>query len=253
MPRRPVMILAVLTLLGILAAVLPAPDMSAQVLRPPGGGHALGTDELGQDVLLRLIGALPDTLLLALAVGVLPVLFAVILAAAFMSAAGGCRQALLRVVDVAMLLPSALVLTVLAAFVSPGLWGSILLLSALAWLDDYRVLATSLDKENLRENVRIARMYGASRGYLLRAHLLPPLWPVLLALVVQNARRGVMLSAGLVFLGLADPRMPSWGSLMREAQKYMHMDAFWWLLPPPLAALTLLLLALDRLRPARRD
>lgn len=243
-------LLAALALLLAASLLTPAPQMGGPVLQAPGGAHWLGTDELGQDVLLRLLAAVPHTLALAGAAGVLPVAIALAAAALFLWAPGWGRQAVLRAIDIAMLLPATLVMVVLAAFITPGLWGSIVLLSLLAWLDDYRVIATALQREALRESVQIARMYGATRRYLLRAHLLPPIWPVLQALMVQNARRSVMLGTGLVFLGLADPRMPSWGALLLEAQKYLHLDAFWWLLPPPVAALSALLLALHRLRPS---
>lgn len=80
------------------------------------------------------------------------------------------------------------------------------------------------------------------------AHLWPVLKPLLFALVIQNARRGVMMTSGLAFLGLMDPRLPNWGSLLFESQDQMHSDAFWWLLLPPVAALSCLLLFLTYLQ-----
>lgn len=240
--------LAILAALLLLSLALPQAGMSLQVLQPPGTQHWLGTDALGRDVLLTVLKALPNTLLIALATGVLPVLIALLLTALAYWLGAWMRELLLKLVDILLILPSTLLLIVLAAFLQPDLWGCILLVSLLAWPDDFRVLGSALQKDVQRDNVQLARSYGASKGYVLRVHIWPALSSLLFALVLQNARRGVGITAGLAFLGLMDPRIANFGSLLFESQRQMHSAAFWWLLLPPMLALACLLIFLIRLQ-----
>lgn len=243
------LILLGLTLLALLCWLLvPEPALSRQLLEAPSRAHWLGTNVLGQDVLLRLLQALPNTLMIALMTGILPVGLALSLVSLNFFMPAWVDQLLLKMADLLMILPSTLLLILLAVFLEPDLWGSILLVSLLSWMDDFRILRTALFKASLRDNLAVAKSYSASKSYLLRQHLWPALKPLLFALVLQNARRGVMMTAGLAFLGLMDPRLPNWGSLLFESQEQMHSQAFWWLLLPPVIALSCLLLLLTYLQ-----
>lgn len=243
--------LAVLSaaLLGVFTWLfVPVPALSTVILEAPSTAHWLGTNALGQDVLLRLIQALPNTFIIALMTGLLPVGFALLLASVNFFMPNWVDKLLLKFADFMMVLPSTLLLILLAVFLEPDLWGSILLVSLLAWMDDFRILRTALFKAALRDNLSVAKSYAASNRYLIKQHLWPVLKPLLFALVIQNARRGVMMTSGLAFLGLMDPRLPNWGSLLFESQDQMHSDAFWWLLLPPVMALSCLLLFLTYLQ-----
>jgi len=230
----------------------PQPQMSAQILQPPSTAHWLGTDALGQDQLARLLQALPGTLATALACGLLPLLAG--LALASLSAVAGrlTDQLLLKLTDVFMIMPAILPLMILSALLEPGLGSVIILISFLSWPDDFRVLRAAIRRQLFGDAVLTARSLGAGPVYLLRWHVWPVLRPLLLALFLQNARRAVMLSAGLAFLGLTDPRMANWGTLLLDAQQQIHHAAFWWLLPGPLLAITGLILLLNRLDPKER-
>ena len=115
-------------------------------------------------------------------------------------------------------------------------------------MGDFRVLASALQYILQRDSVQLVRSYGASKGYVLRVHVLPALHPLLYALALQNGRRGVGVTAGLAFLGLLDPRIVNLGSLLFDSQSQLHSPAFWWLLLPPMLMLTLLLVLITRLQ-----
>ncbi len=237
-----------LLMLVVLAVVLPDSELSVQVLQPPSGAHWLGTDLLGRDVLLNLFKALPNTLFIALSTGVLPVLIALFLTAISYWLGSVVQRTLLKLTDIMLILPSVLLLILCAAFLQPSLWGSIILVSIVSWMGDFRLLSSALQKSLARDSVLLAKSYGASKRYILRVHIWPALGALLYALVLQNARRGVSLTAGLAFLGLLDPRIPNFGSLLFESQSQLHSSAFWWLLLPPLVALSLLLIFLTQLQ-----
>ncbi|AUR13672.1 ABC transporter, integral inner membrane component (plasmid) [Phaeobacter inhibens] len=214
---------------------------SRAVLAPPGLGHWLGTNEIGQDVLIGLILATPTTLTLAMATAVLTVSLAV--GAASLVVFGGpfLSALMLRCVDVLQVVPTMLLLLLVAALVSPGFMALFLLLVLTGWSDDVRVAAAVLRREALRENVQYARVMGAGWFYCWRWHLFAALRPLLGALMVQNIRQAALKSAGLGFLGLTDPRLLTWGSMMQSAMDQLYTGAWMWLLLPPAALLSLLL------------
>jgi peptide/nickel transport system permease protein len=227
------------------------PEMSSTILEPPSAQHWLGTDTLGQDVLLSLLKALPGTLLIAFCCGLLPLAGGLLLAS--LSAAGGIwiDRLLLKLTDIFMIMPAILPLMILSALLEPGLGTVIILISALSWPDDFRVLRAAIRRQLFGDAVLTARCFGARRTYLLQRHVWPVLQPLLEALFLQNARRAVMLSAGLAFLGLTDPRLANWGTMLLDAQEQIHHSAFWWMLPGPLFAMTALILLLNNLNPKR--
>ncbi len=245
--------LLTLCLSGLLLWLMkwPQPEMSAAILQPPSVEHWLGTDALGQDVLLRLLDALPGTLLIAFCCGLLPLAGGLMLAS--LSAVGGTwvDRVLLKLTDIFMILPAILPLMILAALLEPGQGTVIILISALSWPDDFRVLRAAIRRQLFGDAVLTARSFGAGRAYLLRWHVWPVLMPLLEALFLQNARRAVMLSAGLAFLGLTDPRLANWGTMLLEAQEQVHHPSFGWMLPGPLLAMTLLILLLNNFNPKR--
>lgn len=225
---------------------LPPIEISQNVLHSPSLNHWLGTDALGQDIFLKAIYATPTTLLIAIASGLLPVLLALLLGSTAVMGPPWFDRFLLKMTDIFLIIPSIMVLTVFAAFIEPGIWELILLLSMFAWMDDFRILRTEIQREKSRENVKTAHSYGAGSVYVLRIHIWPVLLPLKFALVTQNARQGVLRSAGLAFIGLTDPQMLTWGSMLQEAQEHIYSSAFWWLLLPPLTLLTLVLFTLAK-------
>ncbi|KII11645.1 ABC transporter permease (plasmid) [Phaeobacter sp. S60] len=214
---------------------------SKEVLAPPGQGHWLGTNEIGQDVLTGLILATPTTLALAIATALVTVSLAV--GAASLVVFGGpfLSALVLRCVDILQVVPTMLLLLLIAALVSPGFMALFFLLVLTGWSDDVRVAAAVLRREALRENVQYARVMGAGWVYCWRWHLFAALRPLLGALMVQNIRQAALKSAGLAFLGLTDPRLLTWGSMMQSAMDQLYTDAWIWLLLPPAALLSLLL------------
>ncbi len=245
-----------LGLLGLWVAALPLlpPYRSGHdVLVPPGPGHLLGTNAIGQDVLAGLLRATPVTISLSLAAALIATLLA--LAAAGLAAVAGplARGAILRLVDAWQALPSILVLLFVAALAQPGFIGLTLFLGLTSWPEDVRVVLASVQRELTRENVHFARRLGVSWPRCLRRHVLPAIRPMLVALYLQNVRQAVMRGASLAFLGLVDPRLPTWGGMMGDAIDYLRTPAWTWLLLPPAVLLTLLLLGLlalgERLRP----
>ncbi|MES0871765.1 ABC transporter permease [Pseudovibrio sp. SCP19] len=227
-----------------LSESLPAYKTSPDVLHPPSAEYWLGTNGIGQDVFIGLVRAAPVTIFLALVTATAALALA--LAASSLAAFGGpaVRGAVLRVVDVLQVIPSILLLLLLAAWIQPGFLGLVVLLALTGWHEDVRVALPILLRELTRENVHFARRMGASRTYCLRHHILPAIWPAIVGLFLQNVRQAALKSAGFGFLGLTDPRLLTWGSMMQDAMEHLYTDAWAWLLLPPAGALSLFLIGI---------
>lgn len=234
--------LALLLVCWLAAETMPAYMTGPEQLRPPGTGHLLGTNAIGQSVLIGLIRAAPLTISIALFAGALA------LSVAFV---GGCLTAffprflgafVIRLVDVLQILPSTLLLLLFASWLQPGYTALVVALTITAWHDDVRPIRAVVQRELSRESVILTRAMGGGRLYCLIQHVVPAIEPTLTALYFQNAIQVTMRTAGLAFLGLIDPRLVTWGGMMQDAMDYLHDPAWSWLLLPPALSLSSFLL-----------
>ena len=214
---------------------------SRDVLHPPGPAHWLGTNDIGQDVLAGLVVGLPGSVFIPLVVALICLLLAGAFAALAALRGGFIEAAVLRGVEILQVLPSMFLLLLLATWIRPSFAGVVALLALTSWHDDVRVLRAIILRETTRESLCYARVNGASWPYCLVRHVLPSVWPAVMAIYVQNVRGGVMKVAGLGFLGLIDPRLVTWGAMMQDALPYLYGPAWLWLLLPAAAILSLFL------------
>ncbi len=155
-------------------------------------------------------------------------------------------------------LPATLALIVLAAAFRPGAAALAAWLALLGWDAELRTLRARLHALWRHESLDAARMAGASALYLLRRHALPALAGLMAMQLVGLTRRGVFHYAGLAFLGLTDPRQPTWGGMLSDAMPWLgHPAALWCALPAAvclaclLIGLALLGQGLDQRKPGR--
>ncbi|KAB0325722.1 ABC transporter permease [Janthinobacterium sp. PLB04] len=213
------------------------------VLAPPGALHWLGTDDLGRDVLRRLAVAALPTLGIGVAVSATSIVLAVLLALCGL-AWPAADTLVLRLADLFSALPSTLVFIVIASAMQPGVAALVAMLAAFGWDVEFRALRLRLRQVWRQESLDAARLASASGIYLLRRHVWPAMAGLLAVQAVALVRRAVFHYAGLAFLGLADPRTPTWGGMLNETMPYLaHPDARAWILAAWLC-LAMLLIAL---------
>ncbi len=219
-------------------------------MEPPSAAHLLGTNDVGQDLLSILIHGTRVSMLVALLGGSVGLALALLVGSLAGFLRGAVDGVLMRLVDLLMAVPHLPLMIVLAAFLGPGLVNLMLVIVALAWVRPARVVRSQLLSLRSRGYISSARLCGARWPYLMRRHLLPALAPVAAAAFVSQASRAVILEASLAFLGLGDPTLQSWGTMMRYALNfrglYLTSAWVWWLLPPGVC-LTLLIAGLSML------
>lgn len=210
----------------------PGATALADRLSAPDGAHLLGTDQLGRDLLSRVLTGFRWSLgvgVIATAVGATIGTTIGIVAG---WSTGWVRSLLTRVVDLAISFPYLVIAIVVVALIGRGFWPLALTLGAVTWPTYARVVYAETLSLRTREYVLAARLVGASPTRTLLTHVLPGLRPTLLVLCAFQFADILVAESGLSFLGLGAPLGdPTWGNLLAESRAYL-VDAPWLLLAP---------------------
>lgn len=213
-------------------------------LAPPSRDFPLGTDENGLSVLaLTLYGARRSLL-----VGVLATLAAVAVGASVGVLAGhfsGWPDAVLgRVTEWFLVLPSLPLAITLGAVLGPGIAPLVIAIAATSWAAMARVTRAAVISVESEPYLERSRALGAGHRHLLRTHVLPAIAPVVAANTTLNLASALLSEAALSFLGLGEPGLVSWGSMLRQAGTSGAVTAgAWWYLLAPGCAITAVVLA----------
>jgi peptide/nickel transport system permease protein len=251
--------LAILLLLIVVAAIGPmlvAQDPLQQVLAerltPPGAAHWFGTDQLGRDILSRLVYGSRLTLAIAMLVVVLVVPVGLAIGTVAGYCGGIVDTALMRVTDVALAFPKIVLALAFAAALGPGVLNAVIALSITAW-PPYARLARA---ESLRlaraDYIHAARLQGASHPRILLRYIVPLCSSSVIVRATLDMAGIILAVAGLGFLGLgAQPPSPEWGYMVASGRNVL-LDA-WWVATIPGLAILAVSLAFNLLGDGLRD
>jgi peptide/nickel transport system permease protein len=241
--RRPVALTATLVVVAFVVIALGAPywapydpiktDYRA-IRKAPSAAHLLGTDEVGRDVLSRLIWGARASLL----AGAVPVTIALLVSlplGLLSGCAGGWLDGLImRVTDAMLAIPFLIVAIALAAFLGPSLINAMLAIGIAALPTFLRLARGTALALTTEEFVVSAQALGCSRLRVAVRHVLPNMLPPLLIQSSLTVAAAIIAEASLSFLGLGQqPPAPSWGSMLNAAQRYLS-QAPWIALYPGL-------------------
>ncbi len=228
-----VVIVLIITTLAITAPLV-APNYREHgpIFSRPSADHLLGTDDLGQDIAAKLIHGARTSLSVALGVALLSMLISVLIGGSAALVGGGYDRIWMRFVDAVISLPSVIIMILVAAYLRPNLAMLIVMISLFSWPSGARIIRSQTLSLKERLHVVAARTFGASRAYILVRHIVPDLGPLIVAVMIQDARRAILMEAGLAFLGISDPMVVSWGRMMKQAMSFTYLEVWkWWLLP----------------------
>lgn len=238
-----------IVLLTVVAAVAgpvlspydPASQELSRRLEGPSVSHPLGLDELGRDILARLLAGARISLLVGIAVvGVSSVvgMFFGSIAGYF---GGRVDDVISRVVDVLMAFPGILLAIALVAVLGPSLANVVLALSVIGWVGYARLVRGQALRAREFEFVQAARALGAGPGRIVLRHILPTAYPAVVVQATIGMAGAIIAEASLSFLGLGvQPPTPSWGTMLDAGRSHLfdapHLTIF-----PGLAIATLVL------------
>jgi peptide/nickel transport system permease protein len=219
----------------------PASQTLSERLEPPSLSHPFGLDELGRDILARLVAGAR----ISLAVGLVVVSVSSLIGMALGSIAGYfggfVDDAISRVVDVLMAFPGILLAIALVAVLGPSLTNVILALCVIGWVGYARLVRGQALRARELEYVQAARALGAGSARIVFRHVLPTAFPAVIVQATLGMAGAILAEASLSFLGLGvQPPTPSWGTMLDAGRSHLF-DAPHLTLFPGLAIATLVL------------
>ncbi len=208
---------------------------------PPGGKFPLGTDDLGRDLLSRLIYGARVSLIIGLLANGLAVVIGVTVGAVSAYAGGIVGTVLMRLTDITMAFPVLLFAIALIAITGPSLTNVVAAIAILYWTTTARVIHGMVLSLKEREFVEAARALGATGTRILLLYILPHLVSVIVVYTTLGIATTVLVEASLSYVGISVPLpTPTWGNMINEAQNYYHSDP-WMMIFPGLAILVTVL------------
>ncbi len=203
----------------------------ANRMSPPSWKHPLGTDELGHDVLTRLLYAGRVSLTVGFSAAVASALLGTVVGLVSGFYGGWLDNVLMRFVDIMLSIPDLPILIILARYFGGSLVGIVAVITAFGWMGTARLVRGEVLKLKRTDFVEAARALGASPARIMWRHLVPnALAPVIVAatLAVGGA---ILTEAALSYLGFGiQPPTPSWGNMLQNAQDFIWRTpllAFW--------------------------
>jgi peptide/nickel transport system permease protein len=254
-----IFILLVFTVIAIFPGQIAPYDGQAEIFRPalpPSWHHLLGTTALGQDIFSQVIWGTRLSLVIALAVGGLATVLAVLVGVSAGYLGGVSDGFLSLLTDVILVLPIFPLIIVIAAYEqNAGLLTLVVVLGVLGWSYGARQLRSQTLSLRRRDFLESARVRGERKSYVILFEILPTMTSLIVATFLGAAIYAVLTAAGLQFIGLGDPNSQSWGTMLYWAQNNEALFAgmAWWALAPGLciallgAAFALLNYAFDEI------
>jgi len=249
-------IVATLFIISFLAPFISpyAPDEldAYHVLLSPSPGHWLGTDELGRDVLTRIIYGSRISLKVGfVAVGIATIIgtIAGLIAGYF---GNWIDQLLMRLVDIMLCFPTFFLILAVIAMLEPSIWYIMIVIGLTGWMGVARLVRAEVLSLRERDFVLAARGLGASDLRIIFRHILPnALSPVLVAATLGVAG-AILTESALSFLGIGvQPPVPSWGNMLTAGKDYLEFA--WWLSLFPGLAILITVVAYNLVGEGLRD
>jgi peptide/nickel transport system permease protein len=219
----------------------PSSQSLAQRLEPPSSAHPFGLDELGRDILSRLLSGARISLLVGLVVVSVSSLVGMALGSIAGYFGGTVDDVISRAIDILMAFPGILLAIALVAVLGPSLTNVILALCVIGWVGYARLVRGQALRARELEYVQAARALGANSARIVLRHVLPTAFPSVIVQATLGMAGAIIAEASLSFLGLGvQPPTPSWGTMLDAGRSHLfdapHLTIF-----PGVAIATLVL------------
>lgn len=260
--RSPLIALATFALLAMIVIAIFAPHLApyspnaqsiAFRLKPPGtGGYLLGTDQLGRDVLSRLIWGARISIAIGLLVMGLTAMVGVTIGLISGYVGGKVDAVIMRVVDMWLAFPFLLLAIALVAVLGQGMDKLVLALVLSGWPAFARPVRSEILQLRDREYTLSAKVLGVSSFGIMFRHLLPNIMPTVMVLAALDLGATILSLAALSFLGLGvDAEVASWGGMLASGRNYV--SSAWWLSTFPGLAIFLVVISSNLIGDWLRD
>jgi peptide/nickel transport system permease protein len=239
---------AIIVLLALTALVAPLvspfnPDLidTANILSAPSGLHLLGTDELGRDVLSRMLYSTRISLLVGFVAVGISTSIGVFIGAIAGYYGGWIDTVLMRFVDIMLCFPTIFLILAVIALLEPSIWNIMIVIGITSWMGVARLVRAEFLTLKEREFVMASKAVGARDARIIFRHILPNALAPVVVSAVLGVGGAILVESGLSFLGMGvQPPTPSWGNMLTSGKD--NIEIAWWLsLYPGLAILITIL------------
>ncbi|PLR78659.1 peptide ABC transporter permease [Bacillus sp. V3-13] len=250
-------VFSAIVLMAILAPVL-APlspyDVNGEFGDSPSVEHLLGTDQVGRDLLSRLIYASRVSLAVGIGAVVIYVAIGTILGAIAGYFGKWVDMVIMRLTDVFMSFPYLMVILVLVSILGPSLFNIIVVIGLLGWPSVARIVRGSVLSIKEMDYVKAGVALGLPTGKIVFQHILPNCLAPILVNATFGIASSIILEASLSFLGMGvQPPTASWGNMLTEAQSLTVLASQPWLWVPPGMMILLAVLSINFMGDGLRD
>ncbi len=224
----------------------------AKVLQPPSPAHPFGTDELGRDVLSRMIYGAGISLKVGFVAVGIAVIIGVLLGAVAGYYGGWVDILIMRLVDIMLCFPSFFLILAVIAFLEPSIFNIMAVIGLTSWMGITRLVRAEFLTLKERDFILAERAFGAGSLRIIFSHILPnAMAPVLVAATLGIAS-AVLTESALSFLGIGvQPPTPSWGNILTQGKEVLGVA--WWMSVYPGLAILLTVLGYNLLGEGIRD
>jgi peptide/nickel transport system permease protein len=248
-------LIALITLALLAPMLMPYDPLAADftaIRQPPSAKHWFGTDEIGRDVLTRVVHGARISLFVALTVQFLGSVTGVALGLIAGYYGGLADLIIMRLVDIMYAIPPFLFAVFMVSLLRPTMWSVIVTLALVSWPLPARLMRAQVLTLRAQDAVMAARALGARDLRILLAHITPnALTPVIVQFTLGMATV-IMAEAGLSFLGIGiRPPNPTWGGMISNAREYIRTDIHMTVFPAVVLGLTMI--AINYLGDGLRD
>jgi peptide/nickel transport system permease protein len=224
-----------------------------EVTLPPSSAHPLGTDDLGYDVLGRLMLGGQSSMEVGLAAALLASLVGTAWGAVAGYLGGWIDAIMMRVVDSLLAIPYLLFVLILASIFSPSIPVLIFVIAMVSWLFTARLVRGDTLSLRVRDYVIAAKSVGTRNWRIVARHIVPNVMGTVVVAATFSVADAILLLAALSYLGLGPPPpAANWGGMLTNGLNYVY-DGYWWLIYPAGLAIVLTVVAFNFIGDALRD
>ena len=246
------LLLLTVILAPVITSIPPNDHDYEHLLEPPSWTHPFGTDDLGRDILSRVLWGGRESLRVAVMAIAVAVSGGIVVGLVSGYFGGWLDTLIMRIVDVLLAFPSILLLLSIVAALGPNL-GTVLIALGISAIPSFsRLVRGSVLAARNYEYVTAARVLGASDAYIMFTQILPNIMAPLIIYATVGLGGAILTTAGLSYLGLgAQPPSPEWGAMLNAGRT--HLRDAWWMSVFPGLAIFLAVLFVNLLSDGLRD
>lgn len=223
------------SLLGLPMPMQPNATNLERKLLPPNPVNWLGTDNLGRDVLSRMVAGSTISLTVGFVAMAVSLGIGIVVGAVSGYLGGWVDNVLMRIVDALLCFPSFFLILSAIAILGPNIWIIIVVIGLVSWTGTARLVRAEFLTLRESEYVRAARAMGQSTGKIIFRHIMPNAFAPIFVTAVISIPDAILVESGLSFLSFGvPPPQATWGNIIADGKTYI-LDAWWLIVFPGLA------------------